>query len=118
VQHLKQRAVARGRARKAHVVPPRIGMDEKAIAKGQTYLTLTCDLMRGTVEHLADGRTLESAASYFSTFNEAELSKIEAVAMDMCNRIFGLCRQPGPMPSARSSSTHFTSSRMRTKQSI
>ena len=88
VQHLKQRAVARGRARKPHVVPARIGMDEKAIAKGQTYLTLTCDLERGTVEHLADGRTLESAASYFSTFNESELSKIEAVAMDMWQPYF------------------------------
>jgi transposase len=83
VQHLKERAVARGRARKAHVVPTQIGLDEKAIAKGHTYLTLTCDLEHGTVEHLADGRTQESAASYFSTFTGEELSKIEAVAMDM-----------------------------------
>ena len=83
VQHLKERAVARGRARKPHVVPKRIGMDEKAIAKGHTYLTLTCDLDRGTVEHLADGRTQDSAASYFSTFTDPELAEIEAVAMDM-----------------------------------
>jgi transposase len=83
VQHLKERAVARGRVRKPHEVPTHVGLDEKAIAKGHSYLTLTCDLKRGTVEHLADGRTQESAASYFSTFNELELSKIEAVAMDM-----------------------------------
>jgi transposase len=61
----------------------RIGLDEKAIAKGHSYLTLTCDLERGTVEHLADGRTQESAASYFSTVTDSELSMIEAVAMDM-----------------------------------
>jgi transposase len=83
VQHLKERAVARGRARKPHVLPKRIGIDEKAIAKGHSYLTITCDIERGTVEHLADGRTRDSAASYFSTFTEAELSGIEAVAMDM-----------------------------------
>jgi transposase len=58
-------------------------MDEKAIAKGQKYLTITCDIDRGTVEHLSDGRTQESAADYFSTFTETELSGIEAVAMDM-----------------------------------
>lgn len=90
VQHLKERAVRRGLARKPHVVPKRIGLDEKAIAKGQTYLTITCDLERGTVEHLADGRTLESAASYFSTFKESELSRIEAVAMDMWPAYFQL----------------------------
>jgi transposase len=90
VQHLKERAVTRGRARKPHVVAKRIGLDEKAIAKGQTYLTITCDLERGTVEHLADGRTLESAASYFSSFKESELSGIEAVAMDMWPAYFQL----------------------------
>jgi transposase len=83
VQYLKERAVARGRIRKPHVVPKKLGLDEKAIAKGQTYLTITCDLERGTVEHLADGRTQESAAEYFSTFTESELSSVEAVAMDM-----------------------------------
>jgi transposase len=88
VQHLKERAVARGRSRKPHVVPKRVGIDEKAIAKGQTYLTITCDLERGTVEHLADGRTQDSVASYFSTFTESELSTIEAVAMDMWTPFF------------------------------
>jgi transposase len=88
VQHLKQRAVARGLARKPHIVPKHIGMDEKAISKGQSYLTLTCDLKHGTVEHLADGRTQDSAASYFSTFTTSELSKIEAVAMDMWQPYF------------------------------
>ena len=90
VQHLKERAVARGRARKAHVLPKRIGMDEKAIAKGQSYLTITCDLDRSTVEHLANGRTMESAASYFSTYTQAELGKIEAIAMDMWMPFFQL----------------------------
>jgi transposase len=88
VQHLKERAVARGRARKPHIVPKRLGLDEKAIAKGQSYLTITCDLDRGTVEHLADGRTQESAAGYFSSFSSTELAQIEAVAMDMWTPFF------------------------------
>jgi transposase len=83
VQHLKERAVARGRARKPHVIPKHLGLDEKSIAKGQKYLTITCDQTRGTVEHLADGRTQDSAAIYFSIFTETELSGIESVAMDM-----------------------------------
>lgn len=88
VQHLKERAVARGRARKPHAVPKRLGIDEKAIAKGQSYLTITCDLDRGTVEHLADGRTQESAAEYFSTFSAPELAQVDAVAMDMWTPFF------------------------------
>ena len=37
------RAVTRGRQRKAPKVVRRIGVDEKAAAKGHTYLTLVCD---------------------------------------------------------------------------
>ena len=45
-----QRAVARGIARKERRVPRLMGVDEKAAAKGQRYLTLVSDLERATVE--------------------------------------------------------------------
>jgi len=48
--HLMERAVTRGLAAKQSRVVPHIGVDEKAAAKGQTYLTLVCDLDRATVE--------------------------------------------------------------------
>lgn len=66
-----QRAVTRGRARKQARVMRRIGVDEKAVAKGHRYLTLVCNLDEGTVEHIAEDRKQES------------LDGIEAVAMDM-----------------------------------
>lgn len=90
VQHLKERAVARGQSRKAHALPKRIGIDEKAIAKGQNYLTVVCNLDAGTVEHLADGRTRDSIATYFGPYRTEELATIEAVAMDMWQPYFQL----------------------------
>ena len=51
--HLMERAVLRGRDAKGDDVPTQIGVDEKAIAKGHTYVTLVSDLDRGTVEFIA-----------------------------------------------------------------
>ena len=59
-----QRAVMRGRAHKQARVVRRIGIDEKAAAKGHRYLTLVCDLDEGTVGHLAEDRAQESLDSY------------------------------------------------------
>ena len=44
---IQERAVARGLARKPHVVPARIGVDEKAAGRGPDYIT-------SAREHLAD----------------------------------------------------------------
>src|SRR3990172_2290947 len=43
-----ERAVKRGRQRKVAKVVRRIGVDEKAAAKGHRSLTLVCDLEEGT----------------------------------------------------------------------
>ena len=61
----------------------RIGVDEKAAAKGHKYLTLVCDLDEGTVEHIAEDRTQESLDGYYAGLTQAQLDGIEAVAMDM-----------------------------------
>lgn len=81
--HIMERAVERGQRAKPKRVPTEIGVDEKAAAKGQKYITIVCDIERGTVEHIADERTKESLDSYFVKFSEEELAGIEAVAMDM-----------------------------------
>jgi transposase len=80
---IMERAVTRGRQRKAPTVVHRIGVDEKAAAKGHTYLTLVCDLDEGTVEHIAEDRTQESLDGYYAGLTQAQLDGIEAVAMDM-----------------------------------
>lgn len=80
---IMERAVTRGRQRKAPKVVRRIGVDEKAAAKGHKYLTLVCDLDEGTVEYIAEDRTQESLDGYYAGLKEEQLNGIEAVAMDM-----------------------------------
>jgi transposase len=86
--HLMQRAVARGRARKAHGLARRIGIDEKAIAKRHRYLTIVSDIDRGTVEFLGEGRTKESLFSYLAPYTLLDVAGIEAIAMDMWSPYF------------------------------
>lgn len=78
-----ERAVDRGRERKEHKLPMRIGVDEKSIAKGHKYESLVYDIDAGTVEFVWDDRGQESLESYYSQFTKEELSGIKAVAMDM-----------------------------------
>ena len=80
---MMQRAVMRGRTRKQSRMVRRIGVDEKAAAKGHRYLTLVCDLDEGTVEHIAEDRKQESLDRYYTGLTQAQLDGIEAVAMDM-----------------------------------
>ena len=78
-----QRAVARGRAAKGLAVPAHLGVDEKAIAKGQRYMTLVSDAGAGTVEYIGEGREEAGLAPYFEAFTTDQLGAIEAVSMDM-----------------------------------
>ena len=80
---MMERAVKRGRQRKVAKVVRRIGVDEKAAAKGHRYLTLVCDLEEGTVEHIAEDRKQESLDGYYQGLSKKQLAGIEAVAMDM-----------------------------------
>jgi transposase len=77
------RAVARGLARKPRRLPRRLGVDEKALGKGQRYETVVVDLDRGTVEAVLDERSQASLEAYYRQFTPAELASIEAIAMDM-----------------------------------
>jgi transposase len=78
-----ERAVARGRSRKVHRIPARIGVDEKSFAKGHRYESLVYDLDGGTVEYVCDDRGQASLESYYRQFRKEELAGVEAVAMDM-----------------------------------
>ncbi len=78
-----ERAVIRGLSRKEHRIPSRIGVDEKAIARGHKYESLVYDLDNGTVEYVIDDRKQESLESYYQQFSHEELAGVQAVAMDM-----------------------------------
>jgi len=77
------RAVARGLLRREHTVPEYVGLDEKAIARGQIYATIVCDLTDGHVIDVAPERTAESVVRCFGRFSLNDLTGIKAVAMDM-----------------------------------
>ncbi len=60
-----------------------MGLDEKALAKGQHYATITCDLVDGHVIDMAPKRTGESVVRCLVRFSLDDLAGIKAVAMDM-----------------------------------
>lgn len=62
---------------------PRIGVDEKSFPRRHRYETLVFDLDRGTVEHVAEGRSEESLAGDFRRVAPVELGRISTVVMDM-----------------------------------
>jgi transposase len=80
---IMERAVARGKAAKKPQVPALIGVDEKAVRKGHSYMTLVYDIAGGTVEYIADDRKQSSLDGYFGAFSPAQRATITAVAMDM-----------------------------------
>jgi transposase len=81
--HLMERAVERGQRAKKRRVIPYLGVDEKAVARRHQYVTLVCDVERGTVEYLAENREKTSLDAYYLGLTPAQLAGIEAVAMDM-----------------------------------
>lgn len=81
--HILTRAVKRGLARKERKVMPRLGIDEKAFAKGQSYMTMLFDLDNSTVEAISDGNNTESGIACFSQLTSEQISGVQAIAMDM-----------------------------------
>jgi len=82
--HLMERAVARGLAAKPKVAIKRMGVDEKAVGRGQNYFTVVCDLERGVVDAVLEGRTKEALDGYFKSLGKEGCAAVEVVAMDMC----------------------------------
>ena len=80
---IMERAVARGRARKTPELPALIGVDEKAVAKGQRYVTLVHSIESSTIEYIATERRQESLDPYFASFSVEERQHVKAVVMDM-----------------------------------
>jgi transposase len=81
--HILERAVERGLMAKEKRICARIGVDEKSVGKGHTYMTLVCDLDTSTVEYIAEDRKQTSLEGYFQGLSEEQKEGIEAVAMDI-----------------------------------
>ena len=81
--HLMDRAVQRGLRSKPKRIISQLGVDEKHAGAGQDYVTIVCDLDRGTVEEVTEGNNCASLEAYFDQLTDEQLQGIEAVAMDM-----------------------------------
>ena len=83
IHGIMERAVARGLARREAEPVTQIGVDEKAFRKGQNYLTLVNDLLRGRVLYVAEERKQSSLDGFWKTLTAEQIRGIEAVALDM-----------------------------------
>jgi transposase len=83
VDGVMRRAVARGLLRRQFQPIKYIGLDEKAIRKGQRYVTILTDIEKGCVIDLVEGRTKESAVGLLGQLPPSIARGIEAAAMDM-----------------------------------
>ena len=84
--YLQHRAVARGLARKKPRDIRYLGVDEKSAGRGQkNYVTVICDLIKGTVEEVTEGREKRSLLDYLEALPDEQRDAIAAVSMDMCD---------------------------------
>lgn len=83
-----ERAVRRGLSRKEARPIHYLGVDEKAFRKGHSYMTIVCDLMRSTVEHVSEERKKSSLEEYYRRLSPGQLESIRAIAMDMWEPYF------------------------------
>lgn len=67
----------------AHRQPKHLSVDEIAIAKGHTYLTIISDQDSGAVIAVNDGRKKESLADYLQSLSPQALQRIKTISMDM-----------------------------------
>ena len=61
-----ERAVRRGLSRKEARPIHYLGVDEKVFRNGHSYMSIVCDLMRSTVEHVSEERMKSSLEEYYS----------------------------------------------------
>jgi transposase len=82
---IKQRAVARGLARRTDEPVRRVCIDEKAVGRGQDYVTVvsSLDTGRARVLHMGDGRKRDALDGFWLAMSVERREGVEAVAMDM-----------------------------------
>jgi len=60
-----------------------IAVDETAVRKGHSYLTLVLDLETGRIVWVGEGRSEETLGNFFAALTQEQRQGIEAVAADM-----------------------------------
>lgn len=90
---IMDRAVARGLEQRDLSELRRIGIDEKAVLKGQRYITVVHDLDTSKVVWVGRDRTKETLDGFFASLPPSVLAQIECITMDMWKPYRASCRQ-------------------------
>ena len=95
---IKDRAVARGLERREAEIYPHLCVDEKAVGRGQDYLTVVSRRSSEGVKvvWLGDGNSKESMDAFWPTLTDAQRQGVEAVSMDMWKAYASSTRQHVP----------------------
>jgi transposase len=82
-QQIMERAVARGLERRKIEALRYVGLDEKSFGRGQSYISVLCDLEQSRVLEVSLSRTYEATRELWLGLSQAQRDSIQAVAMDM-----------------------------------
>lgn len=113
--HIIEKAVQRGKARKQESLLPKIGIDEKAFAKGQNYISLLYNLETSTVEAISDGNDAQAGVECFSSLSQKQIDSVEAIAMDMSPAYVKAAKQCIPLAESKIVHDRFHVMQMATK---
>ena len=80
---IMKRGVERGLQRRKSEELEHIGMDEKSFRARHRYITSVCDLDRGRVIEVVEGRTEEKAVELLKSLSPKAQKSVKAVALDM-----------------------------------
>ena len=96
IHEIQDRAVKRGLARRKQEIIEHAGIDEKSFLKGHSYASILTDLNQGRVLEVVPERTEGAAESLLRSLPNAQITRIEAVAMDMWPAFMNACRTVVP----------------------
>jgi len=89
VQGIMDRAVARGLERRASEEVEYMGIDEKSFRKGHSYVSHLCDLKKGRILAVEEGRDKEAADRLWASLPAVMRDGVRAVAVDMWPAFMG-----------------------------
>ena len=82
-QQIIERAVARGLERRRIEALRYVGLDEKSFGRGQSYISVLCDLEQSRVLEVSLSRNYDATRELWLGLSPAQRDSIQAVAMDM-----------------------------------
>lgn len=83
--HIKEKAVKRGLARKTPLEARALCIDEKSVGRGHDYITVVTKLTASgpVLDYIGEGRDESSLDAFWSAQSAESLERIECVSMDM-----------------------------------